>query len=143
MRGQNNGGRCPLRWHLGPSLAASLMLVSAADAQLLRCRGDLVFADSMARRVTLLVDSDEGFVKNLACHKYPELRGFCAGVIMRAKDGDFVFGRTISEENAKLRIELIRTNPANGTDSVLNRWPRATFLGRCEPTRIFVKHRRT
>ena len=135
-----------MRWHLG-AFAATLMLVSTADAQTLRCRGDLVFEDSMARRVTLLVDPEEGSVKNPACHKYPELRGFCAGVITKAKNHDFLFGTsvgmTLSEENTKLRIELIRTNGAIGTDSVLNRWPRATFLGRCEPTRAFVKHRRT
>jgi hypothetical protein len=131
-----------MRRHLG-AFAATLMLVSTADAQMLRCRGDLVFEDSMARRVTLWVDPEEGFVKNPACHKYPELRGFCAGMIIKAKDGDFVFGRTVSEENAKLRIELIRTNAAIGTDSVLNRWPRATFLGRCDPARGVVRHRRT
>ena len=66
-------------------------------------------------------------------------RGFCAGVITRAKDHDFLFGTssgmTLSEEDTKLRIELIRTNGAIGTDSVLNRWPRATFLGRCDPAR--------
>jgi hypothetical protein len=132
-----------MRWHLGTFLAAPLMLVSAADAQMLRCRGDLVFEDSMARRVTLFVDPDEGFVKNPACHKYPELRGFCAGVIAKAKNHEFLFGTTLSEENTKLRIDLIRTNGAIGTDSVLNRWPRATFLGRCEPTRAVVRHRRT
>ena len=131
------------RWNAGAVIAVLLALGSTADAQVLRCTGDLVFEDSMARRVTLLVDPDEGFVKNPACHKYPELRGFCAGVIKRAKDGDFVFGRTVSVENAKLRIELIRTNGAIGTDSVLNRWPRATFLGRCDPARIVVRHRRT
>jgi len=132
-----------MRWHFGTLLAASLTLVSTADAHMLRCRGDLVFEDSMARRVTLFVDPDEGFVKNPACHKYPELRGFCAGVITKARDHDFLFGRTLSEEDTKLRIELIRTNAAIGTDSVINRWPRATFLGRCEPTRAVVKHRRT
>ena len=132
-----------MRWHLGTLLAAPLMLASAADAQMLRCRGDLVFEDSIARRVTLLVDADEGFVKNPACHKYPELRGFCAGVIAKAKNHDFLFGKTLSEENTKLRIDLIRTNGAIGTDSVLNRWPEATFLGRCEPTRVVVRHRRT
>ena len=131
-----------MRWHLG-AFAAALMLVSSADAQMLRCRGDLVFEDSMARRVTLLVDPEEGFVKNPACRKYPELRGFCAGVIMKAKDHDFLFGKTLSEEDTKLRIELIRTNPAIGTDSVLNRWPRATFLGRCDPARVVVRHRGT
>jgi len=136
-----------MRWHLVTLLATPLMLVSAADAQMLRCKGDLVFEDSMARRVTLLVDPDEGSVKNPACHKYPELRGFCAGVISKAKDHDFLFGTsvgmTLSEENTKLRIELIRTNGTIGTDSVLNRWPRATFLGRCEPTRAASRHRRT
>jgi hypothetical protein len=95
----------------------------------------------------LLVDPDEGVVKNPACHKYPELRGFCAGVITRAKDHDFLFGTssgmTLSEENAMLRIELIRTNGAIGTDSVLNRWPRATFLGRCDPARGVLRHRKT
>jgi len=135
-----------MRWQLATLVALPLMLVSVADAETLRCRGDLVFEDSMARRVTLLVDPDEGFVKNPACHKYPELRGFCAGVITKAKDHDFLFGTsvgmTLSEENTKLRIELIRTNGAIGTDSVLNRWPRATFLGRCDPTRA-LKHRRT
>ncbi len=130
-----------MRWQLGAFIAAASMLASTADAHLLRCRGDLVFEDSMARRVTLLVDPDEGFVKNPACHKYPELRGFCAGVIVKAKDHDFLFGRTLSEEDTKLRIELIRTNAAIGTDSVLNHKPRATFLGRCDPTR--VRHRRT
>ena len=132
-----------MRWHLGTLLAASLIFGCAADAQILRCRGDLVFEDSMARRVTLLVDPDEGLVKNPACHKYPELRGFCAGVIAKAKDHDFLFGTTLSEEDRKLRIELIRTNGAIGTDSVLNRWPRATFLGRCVPTRLVVKRRGT
>jgi hypothetical protein len=132
-----------MRWHLGALLAAPLTLVSAADAQMLRCNGDLVFEDTMARRVTLLVDLDEGFVKNPTCHKYPELRGFCAGVIAREKSHAFLFGGTLSEENTKLRIDLIRTNGAIGTDSVLNRWPRATFLGRCEPTRATVKHHRT
>ena len=136
-----------MRWHLGALLATQLALVSAADAQMLRCRGDLVFEDSMARRVTLLVDPDEGFVKNPGCHKYPELQGFCAGTIARSKDHHFLFettvGTTLSEENTKLRIDLIRTNGAGGTDSVLNRWPRATFLGRCDPTRAPVRHRKT
>jgi|SRR5689334_7672767 hypothetical protein len=136
-----------MRWHLVTLLTTPLLLVSAADAQTLRCKGDLVFEDSMARRVTLLVDPEEGSVKNPACHKYPELRGFCAGVISKAKDHDFLFGTsvgmTLSEENTKLRIELIRTNGTIGTDSVLNRWPRATFLGRCEPTRARIGRRRT
>jgi hypothetical protein len=132
-----------MRWHLGTLLGALLIFVSAADAEVLRCKGDLVFEDSMARRVTLLVDPEEGFVKNPACHKYPELRGFCAGVIVKAKDHDFLFGRTLSEEDTKLRIELIRTNGAIGTDSVLNHKPRATFLGRCDPMRGVVRHRRT
>jgi hypothetical protein len=135
-----------MRWHLGTLVAMPLVFVSAANAQMLRCHGDLVFEDSMARRVTLLVNPDEGSVKNPACHKYPELRGFCAGVITRAKDHDFLFGTsvglTLSEQDTKLRIELIRTNGAIGTDSVLNRWPRATFLGRCDPARG-VRHRRT
>ena len=65
-----------MRWHFGTLLAAPLMLGSAADAQMLRCSGDLVFEDAMARRVTLWVDPDEGSVKNPACHKYPELRKF-------------------------------------------------------------------
>jgi hypothetical protein len=136
-----------MRWHLRTLLAMPLVLASAANAQILRCQGDLVFEDSMARRVTLLVDPDEGSVKNPACHKYPELRGFCAGVITRAKDHEFLFGTasglTLSEDNAKLRIELIRTNGAIGTDSVLNRWPRATFLGRCDPARGTARHHRT
>jgi len=122
--------------------AVSLALVSAAEAQILICRGDLVFEDSMARRVTLFVDAHEGLVKNPACHKYPELRGFCAGLITKAKDHDFIFGRTLSEEDSKLRIELIRTNPQIGTDTVLNRWPRVTFLGRCNPTRLGTKRRK-
>ena len=134
-----------MRWQLGALIAAPLILVSTADALTLRCRGDLVFEDSMARRVTLLVDADEGSVKNPACHKYPELRGFCAGVITRAKDHDFLFGTasglTLSEDDTKLRIELIRTNGAIGTDSVLNRWPRVTFLGRCDPARGVPRHR--
>jgi hypothetical protein len=130
-------------WHVGAFVAVQLVLASAADAQMLKCSGDLVFEDAMARRVTLLVDPEEGSVQNPACHKYPELRGFCAGVITRAKDGDFVFGRIASEENAKLRIDLVRTSGAVGTDTVLNWWPRATFIGRCEPTRVGVKHRRT
>jgi hypothetical protein len=136
-----------MRWHLSALIAVPFTFVSTADAQILRCRGDLVFEDSMARRVTLLVDPAEGFVKNPACHKYPELRGFCAGMIVKAKDHDFIFGTasgiTISEEDTKLRIELIRTNAAIGTDSVLNRWPRATFLGRCVPTRAVARHRPT
>jgi hypothetical protein len=136
-----------MRWHVGALLVTPLMLVSVADAQILRCRGDLVFEDSMARRVTLLVNPDEGLVKNPDCHKYPELRGFCAGMISKARDHNFIFGTasgiTVSEENTKLRIELIRTNAAIGTDSVLNRWPRATFLGRCAPTHMVVRRRRS
>ena len=54
-----------MRWHLGTLVAMPLVFVSAANAQMLRCRGDLVFEDSMARRVTLLVDPAEGSVKNL------------------------------------------------------------------------------
>jgi hypothetical protein len=123
-------------------MIAAMTFASAVDAQILRCRGDLVFEDNVARRVTLFVDADEGLVKNPACHKYPELRGFCAGVITKAKDHDFIFGTTVSEEDSKLRIELVRTNGRIGTDTVLNRWPRATFLGRCDPTRA-VRHRRT
>ena len=134
-------------WQAGAILAALLALGSSAGAQTLRCKGDLVFEDSMARRVTLFVDADEGLVKNPACHKYPELRGFCAGVISREKNHRFIFGTAsgviVSEQDTKLRIELIRTNGQIGTDTVLNRWPRATFLGRCDPTRISVKHRRT
>ena len=135
------------KWYAGAVLAVLLAFSSAAEAQVLRCKGDLVFEDSMARRVMLLVDMDEGSVKNPACHKYPELRGFCAGVITKTRDHDFVFGTasgiTVSEEDTKLRIELIRTNGQIGTDSVLNRWPRVTFLGRCDPTRGAVRHRRT
>jgi hypothetical protein len=134
------------KWHAGAVLAVLLALGSSTDAQVLRCRGDLVFDDSMARRVTLLVNFDEGLINNPACNKYSELRGFCAGVITKARDHGFVFGTasgvTVSEEDTKLRIELIRTNGQIGTDSVLNRWPRVTFLGRCDPTRIAVKHRR-
>jgi hypothetical protein len=136
-----------MRSLLGTLIVMPLLFVSTADAQVLRCRGDLVFEDSMARRVTLLVDADAGSVKNPACHKYPELRGFCAGVITRAKDHDFLFGTssglTLSEEDTKLRIELIRTNGAIGTDSVLNHRPRATFLGRCNPARGVARHRKT
>jgi len=133
------------RWQAGAVVAALLALGSAADAQVLRCTGDLVFEDSMARHVTLFVDPDEGSVKNPACHKYPELRGFCAGVIGKARDHEFVFGTasgtTVSEEDSKLRIELIRTNGQIGTASVLNRWPRVTFLGRCAPNRIAARRR--
>jgi hypothetical protein len=128
-------------WHVGAIVAGYLAMASAADAQILRCRGDLVFEDNVARRVTLFVDVDQGLVKNPACHKYPELRGFCAGVITKAKDHDFIFGATVSEEDTKLRVELVRTNLQIGTDTMLNRWPRATFLGRCDPIRA-VRHRR-
>ncbi len=135
------------RWQVGTVVAAFLAFGSAAEAQVLRCTGDLVFEDSMARRVTLFVNVDEGLVKNPACHKYPELRGFCAGMISKARDHAFVFGTasgvTVSQEDTKLRIELIRTNGQLGTDTVLNHWPRATFLGRCDPKRTAVKHRRT
>jgi hypothetical protein len=62
-------------------------------------------------------------------------------VIVKVKDHDFLFGKTLSEEDTKLRIDLIRTNAAIGTDSVLNHKPHATFLGRCHPAR--VRHRRT
>jgi hypothetical protein len=53
-----------MRWPLATLLATPLIVASAADAHMLRCKGDLVFEDSMARRVTLFVDPDEGFVKN-------------------------------------------------------------------------------
>lgn len=130
-------------WHVGAVFAAQLVLAPTADAHMLKCRGDLVFEDSMARRVTLFVDADRGLVTTPDCHKYPELRGFCAGVLTRAKSHAFIFGTTVSEDDSKLRIELVRTNGAVGTDTVLNRWPRATFLGRCDPARVPVRHRRT
>src|SRR5262249_58437378 len=91
------------RWQAGTVLVVFLALGSAADAQMLRCRGDLVFEDSMARRVTLFVDADEGLVKNPDCHKYPELRGFFAGVITKAREHGFVL-RTAS------RITVIAVN---------------------------------
>jgi hypothetical protein len=120
-----------------------LVPLSAADAQMLRCKGDLVFEDSLARAAILFVDVEQGIVTTPSCYKYPELRGFCAGGFVRAKNHQFVFGSAVSEENSKIRIELIRTNDALGTDSVLNRWPQALFLGRCEPTRGAPRHHRT
>jgi hypothetical protein len=132
--------RAPRLSRLAAALTALLALVSAADAQMLRCKGDLVFEDSLARAAILFVDVDQGVVTTPSCYKYPELRGFCAGGIIRAKNHQFVFGSAVSEQNSKIRIELIRTNDALGTDTVLNRWPRATFLGRCEPTRVAVRH---
>jgi hypothetical protein len=130
-------------WHVGALLAALLWLAPTANAQTLKCKGDLVFADSLARAATIFVDLEQGLVTNPSCHKYPELRGFCAGVITGARDHQFVFGTAVSEENSKIRIELIRTNDAVGTDSVLNRWPRVLFLGRCEPARVWPRHHGT
>jgi hypothetical protein len=137
--------RCVARSRHGavPALAAMLILTSAAGAQTLRCKGDLVFEDNLARVVVLLVDVDQGTVTTRSCYKYPELRGFCAGDIVRVKDHQFVFGSAVSRENTRLRIELVRTNAAVGTDTVLNWWPRATFLGRCEPTHVAVRHRKS
>ena len=76
-----------MRWHLGTLLAMPLLLVSPANGQMLRCHGDLVFEDSMARRVTLMVDPDQGSVKNPACHKYPGLSQISrAARLLRRRD---------------------------------------------------------
>jgi len=130
-------------WHVGALLAALVVLAPTAHAETLKCKGDLVFEDSLARAATIFVDMEQGLVTNPSCRKYPELRGFCAGVITGARDHQFVFGTAVSEENSKIRIEFVRTSDAVGTDTVLNRWPRATFLGRCEPARIAARHRGT
>jgi hypothetical protein len=135
--------RIPRSWSIASALACALMLVPTAEAQTLKCKGDLVFADSLARTATLLVDLEQGRVTTPSCHKYPELRGFCAGVITGARDHQFVFGSAVSAENSKIRIELVRTNDAVGTDTVLNQWPRALFLGRCEPARAWARHHGT
>ena len=135
--------RAPRSRPIASAFALALMLVPAAHAQTLKCKGDLVFADSLARAATIFVDLEQGLVTNPSCHKYPELRGFCAGIITSARDHQFVFGSAVSEQDSKIRIELIRTSDAVGTDTVLNRWPRATFLGRCEPARITARHRGT
>jgi hypothetical protein len=135
--------RIPRWWHVAVSALAALVLVPMAGAETLKCKGDLVFADSLARAATLFVDVEQGLVTTPSCFKYPELRGFCAGVITGARDHQFVFGSAVSAENSKIRIELVRTNNAVGTDTVLNQWPRALFLGRCEPTRVSARHRRT
>ena len=129
--------------HVGALLAALVVLAPTAHAETLKCKGDLVFEDSLARAATIFVDMEQGLVTNPSCRKYPELRGFCAGVITGARDHQFVFVTAVSEENSKIRIELIRTSDAVGTDTVLNRWPRATFLGRCEPARVLGRHRGT
>jgi hypothetical protein len=129
--------------HVGALLAALLALAPTAHAQTLKCKGDLVFEDSLARAATIFVDMERGLVTNPSCHKYPELRGFCVGVITGARDHQFVFGTAVSEENSKIRIELVRTNDAVGTDSMLNRWPRVLFLGRCEPARVSARHHGT
>src|SRR5262245_50205753 len=53
------GRRFPMQgtpsWHIGAIVAGYLAMAFAADAQILRCRGDLVFEDNVARRVTLFV----------------------------------------------------------------------------------------
>jgi hypothetical protein len=127
----------PRSWSAAALTAAALLiLIPAAGAQVLRCKGDLVFEDALARAVVLFVDVDQGTITTRSCFKYPELRGFCAGDLIRARNHEFVFGSTVSKEDSRLRIELIRTNGALGTDTVLNRWPRATFLGRCTPVRV-------
>jgi hypothetical protein len=130
-------------WPIASAVVLALTLVPAAHAQTLKCKGDLVFADSLARTVTLFVDVEQGRVATPSCRKYPELRGFCAGVITGARDHQFVFGSAVSAEDSKIRIELVRTGDAIGTDTVLNRWPRATFLGRCEPVRLWARHHGT
>jgi len=135
--------RVPRSWPIASALALALMLVPAAQAQTLKCKGDLVFADSLARTAILLVDLEQRRVTTPSCHKYPELRGFCAGIITGARDHQFVFGSAVSVENSKICIELVRTNDAVGTDTVLNQWPRALFLGRCEPARAWARHHGT
>lgn len=135
--------KVPRSWRVAVSgLAAVLILASAAGAETLRCKGDLVFADSLARAATLYVDVEQGLVTTPSCHKYPELAGFCAGTVLRARNHQFVFGTAVSAENSKIRIELVRTNNAVSTDTVLTWWPRATFLGRCEPMPNAARHRR-
>jgi hypothetical protein len=136
--------KCAARWlHVAASaLAAVLILAPAAGAETLRCKGDLVFADSLARAATLYVDVEQGLVTTPSCHKYPELAGFCAGTVLRASNHRFVFGTAVSAENSKIRIELVRTNNAVSTDTVLTRWPRVLFLGRCEPMPNAARHRR-
>jgi hypothetical protein len=135
--------RVPRSWPIGSALALVLMLGPAAHAQTLKCKGDLVFADSLARTAILFVDLEQGRVTTPSCRKYPELRGFCAGVITGARDHQFVFGSTVSVEDSKIRIELVRTSDMVGTDTALNRWPRALFLGHCEPARVWPRHHRT
>jgi hypothetical protein len=133
----------PRSWRAAvPALAAVVLMTTTAGAQVLRCKGDLVFEDSLARAVVLFVDVDQGTITTRSCFKYPELRGFCAGDVVRARSHEFIFGWTASETNSKLRIELVRTNAEVGTDTVLNRWPRATFLGRCEPIRVAARRHR-
>ncbi len=134
----NIGHRVPVA-----ALAATLLLsVPSAQAGGLKCKGDLVFADSLARAVTLFVDPEQGLVTTQSCFKYPELAGLCAGAIRGARNHRFAFGAAVSPEDSKLRIELYRTNNAVSTDTVLMEKPRATFLGRCEPTRRPSAHRR-
>ena len=135
--------RAPRICHVGALLAGLLMLAPAAHAQMLKCKGDLVFDDTLARAAILFVDLDRGLFTTPDCYKYPELRGFCAGVITRVRNHTFAFGTAVNEDNLKFRIELIRTNDAIGTDSMLNRWPDALFLGSCEPARVAPRHRRT
>ena len=115
--------------------SAASVSIPQAHADILKCKGHLVFADSLARAVTLMADPEVGSVTTRDCRKYPELAPFCAGTIRDAKSHQFVFGAAVSPENSRVRIDLIRTNAAVSTDTVLMAKPHATFLGRCEPTR--------
>ena len=124
-------------------LAAMVAVAPAADGgTLMTCRGQLAFADALARAVTMSVDVERGFVRLPDCTKYPELPGFCEAHIMAAKSHRFVFAEIAGLEDSKVRLVLHRTSPAVSTDVVLIERPKAVFLGRCEPARAKARHRK-
>ena len=133
--------RLPL--HRGVALFAMMVLSLPAGATTLTCRGELAFADALARAVTVSVELESGLVRIPACTKYPELAGFCQAHILTAKAHRFVFDDVVSLQNSKIRLALHPTSSVvTSTDAVLVAHPKALFLGRCEPARAPSRHRR-
>ena len=97
--------RLPL--HRGVALFAMMVLSLPAGATTLTCRGELAFADALARAVTVSVELESGLVRIPACTKYPELAGFCQAHILTAKAHRFVFDDVVSLQERREMIECI------------------------------------
>jgi hypothetical protein len=116
---------------------ASLIATAHADgaATLLRCRGVLNFTDALGRAAIVLVDLDRGQVSTPACRKYPDLDGYCSGLLLDIAEHSFQFGGAVSPENTKFWADLYRWStlvPATAAGPATESM-RVLFLGHCEP----------